>query len=160
AITSIDNRRVTTSFRDFFLAMDSALRTSLRQLSAVSSEKRIAQLSLGLHLRNNQNLECLYHGPFNLRKYPGILHRRKSPIHTDPETRLRRGETIFWKLKTAIWCLLEGLGESISMKRIGKVVLFTAASAFAVFPLLSQTPSKPSFEVISVKPTAPGPNFI
>lgn len=46
------------------------------------------------------------------------------------------------------------------MKRIGKVVLFTAASAFAVFPLSSQTPPKPSFEVISIKPTAPGPNFI
>jgi uncharacterized protein (TIGR03435 family) len=46
------------------------------------------------------------------------------------------------------------------MKRIGKIVLFTTASAFAVFPLLSQTPKKPSFEVTSVKPTAPGPNFI
>jgi len=46
------------------------------------------------------------------------------------------------------------------MNRIGRVLLFTAASAFAVFPLLSQTPPKPSFEVISVKPTAPGPNFI
>jgi uncharacterized protein (TIGR03435 family) len=39
-------------------------------------------------------------------------------------------------------------------------VLFTAASALAVFPLLSQTTKKPSFEVISIKPTAPGPNFI
>jgi uncharacterized protein (TIGR03435 family) len=46
------------------------------------------------------------------------------------------------------------------MKTIGKVVLFSAASVFAAFPLLSQTPPKPSFEVISVKPTAPGPNFI
>jgi uncharacterized protein (TIGR03435 family) len=46
------------------------------------------------------------------------------------------------------------------MKRIGKIVLFTAASAFAAFPLLSQTKPKPSFEVTSVKPTAPGPNFI
>src|SRR3954471_14106658 len=51
-------------------------------------------------------------------------------------------------------------GELIQMKRIGKLVLLTAASAFAAFPLLSQTPPKPSFEVISIKPTAPGPNFI
>jgi uncharacterized protein (TIGR03435 family) len=43
------------------------------------------------------------------------------------------------------------------MKRIGNFVLFTAASALVVFPLLSQTKAKPSFDVISIKPTAPGP---
>lgn len=32
--------------------------------------------------RNNQNLECLHDGPFNLRKSPAILHRRKSAIHS------------------------------------------------------------------------------
>jgi len=43
------------------------------------------------------------------------------------------------------------------MKRFGRVVLFAAASAFAVLPLLSQTPTpKPSFEVTSIKPSAPG----
>jgi uncharacterized protein (TIGR03435 family) len=42
------------------------------------------------------------------------------------------------------------------MKKFGRLVLFTAASAFAAFPLLSQTPPKPSFEVTSIKPSAPG----
>jgi uncharacterized protein (TIGR03435 family) len=48
------------------------------------------------------------------------------------------------------------------MNRPGKVVLMFAAAAFAVVPLLSQTSpkSKPSFEVISIKPTAPNINFI
>ncbi len=42
------------------------------------------------------------------------------------------------------------------MKKIAKVALLIVASAFAVFPLLSQTPvQKPSFEVISIKPSAP-----
>jgi uncharacterized protein (TIGR03435 family) len=64
-------------------------------------------------------------------------------------------ETINGNLVSIKW-----IGGVHSMKRIGKVMLFSAASAFAVFPLLSQTPPKPSFEVISIKPTAPGPNFI
>src|SRR5215475_1576184 len=48
------------------------------------------------------------------------------------------------------------------MNKPGKVVLMLAAAAFAVVPLLSQTSSgpKPSFEVISIKPTAPNQNFI
>jgi uncharacterized protein (TIGR03435 family) len=43
------------------------------------------------------------------------------------------------------------------MKKIGKLILIAGASAFAVMPLVSQTPAsqKPSFEVISVKPGAP-----
>src|SRR5215471_13832615 len=48
------------------------------------------------------------------------------------------------------------------MNQPGKVVLIFAATAFAVAPLLSQTFSgpKPSFEVISIKPTAPSLSFI
>jgi len=48
------------------------------------------------------------------------------------------------------------------MNKPGKVVLMLAATAFAVVPLLSQTaPSpKPSFEVTSIKPSAPNNNFI
>jgi uncharacterized protein (TIGR03435 family) len=48
------------------------------------------------------------------------------------------------------------------MNKSGKVVLLFAAAVFAVVPLLSQTSSgpKPSFEVISIKPTAPNLNFI
>ena len=44
------------------------------------------------------------------------------------------------------------------MKKTGRVVLIVFAFAFAVFPLLSQTPAapKPSFEVVSIKPSAPG----
>ena len=45
------------------------------------------------------------------------------------------------------------------MNKTGKVVLIVFASAFAVFPLLSQTPAttpKPSFEVVSIKPSQPG----
>src|SRR5262245_22192968 len=51
------------------------------------------------------------------------------------------------------------------MQKTGRIALITAAFAFAVIPLLSQTPAqtpatpKPSFEVISVKPGAPGPGF-
>jgi uncharacterized protein (TIGR03435 family) len=42
------------------------------------------------------------------------------------------------------------------MKRTGKIALIIAAFAFAVLPLLSQTaPPKPSFEVISIKPSPP-----
>src|SRR5262249_61574494 len=43
------------------------------------------------------------------------------------------------------------------MKKAGKISLFALALTFAVIPLLSQTaPSgKPSFEVISIKPSAP-----
>src|SRR5262245_44462459 len=46
--------------------------------------------------------------------------------------------------------------------KTGKVMLLVAAFAFAAIPLLSQTPpsSKPAFEVISIKPTAPSQNFI
>ena len=46
------------------------------------------------------------------------------------------------------------------MKKTGKVVFMTAAFAFAVIPLLSQTSPtpKPSFEVISIKPNVPNPN--
>src|SRR5215471_5226902 len=48
------------------------------------------------------------------------------------------------------------------MSQPGKVVLIFAAAAFAVVPLLSQTSPgpKPSFEVISIKPSAPNLNFI
>ena len=43
------------------------------------------------------------------------------------------------------------------MKKMRKVMLFAAAFAFAVIPLLSQTAApKPSFEVISIKPSPPG----
>src|SRR5262245_17114929 len=45
------------------------------------------------------------------------------------------------------------------MKRIRKGILFAAACAFAVAPLLSQT-KKPSFEVVSIKPSAPANNGI
>ena len=47
------------------------------------------------------------------------------------------------------------------MQKIARLALIAAASAFAVIPLLSQTPSpnKPSFEVVSVKPGAPGTGF-
>src|SRR5436853_1967816 len=43
------------------------------------------------------------------------------------------------------------------MRKSGKVVLMVAAFAFAVIPLLSQTSPtpKPSFDVISIKPSAP-----
>src|SRR5262249_5240093 len=41
------------------------------------------------------------------------------------------------------------------MKRTGRIALFIAALAFAVAPLLSQTAPKPSFEVVSIKPSAP-----
>jgi uncharacterized protein (TIGR03435 family) len=44
------------------------------------------------------------------------------------------------------------------VQRIGKRVLITAAFAFAVIPLLSQTTppaQKPSFDVVSIKPSAP-----
>lgn len=48
------------------------------------------------------------------------------------------------------------------MNRLGKVVLMLAAAGFAAAPLLSQTSPtpKPSFDVISIKPTAPNINFI
>src|SRR5204862_6982166 len=44
------------------------------------------------------------------------------------------------------------------MKKIGKLALIVLAFAFAVIPLVSQTtaPQKPSFEVVSIKPSAPG----
>jgi uncharacterized protein (TIGR03435 family) len=44
------------------------------------------------------------------------------------------------------------------MNKAGKVVLMIAAFAVAAVPLLSQAPStaKPSFDVISIKPSAPG----
>jgi uncharacterized protein (TIGR03435 family) len=44
------------------------------------------------------------------------------------------------------------------MKRAGRVLLFLGAMASAVLPLSSQAPAvaKPSFDVISIKPTAPG----
>jgi uncharacterized protein (TIGR03435 family) len=52
------------------------------------------------------------------------------------------------------------------MQKIGRLFLITAAFAFAVIPLLSQTAAqqtpaarKPSFEVISVKQGAPGSGF-
>src|SRR5262245_2129904 len=51
------------------------------------------------------------------------------------------------------------------MQKTGRIALITAAFAFAVIPLLSQTPAqtpatpKPSFEVISVKPGAPAAGF-
>jgi uncharacterized protein (TIGR03435 family) len=43
--------------------------------------------------------------------------------------------------------------------KTGKIVLIIAAFAFAVVPMLSQTSpaQKPSFEVISIKPSAPNP---
>jgi uncharacterized protein (TIGR03435 family) len=42
------------------------------------------------------------------------------------------------------------------MKKTGRIVLIIAAFAFAVIPLLSQTTStKPSFEVVSIKPSPP-----
>jgi uncharacterized protein (TIGR03435 family) len=48
------------------------------------------------------------------------------------------------------------------MKKAGKAALMTAAFAFAVIPLLSQTSPtpKPSFDVISIKPSAPNLNGI
>lgn len=44
------------------------------------------------------------------------------------------------------------------MHHTGRVALLTAAFAFTVFPLLSQTTptQKPSFEVVSIKPSPPG----
>ena len=47
------------------------------------------------------------------------------------------------------------------MQKTGRLILIGAAVAFAVIPLLSQTPEpkKPSFEVVSVKPGVPGPGF-
>jgi uncharacterized protein (TIGR03435 family) len=50
------------------------------------------------------------------------------------------------------------------MKKTGKILLIIAASVFAVIPLPSQTTAapqkpKPSFEVISIKPSAPGPGI-
>ena len=42
------------------------------------------------------------------------------------------------------------------MKKTGRIALLIAASAFTVIPLLSQTtPPKPSFEVVSIKPSPP-----
>jgi uncharacterized protein (TIGR03435 family) len=42
------------------------------------------------------------------------------------------------------------------MKKVGRIALIIAAFAFAVIPLLSQTtPAKPSFEVVSIKPSQP-----
>jgi uncharacterized protein (TIGR03435 family) len=48
------------------------------------------------------------------------------------------------------------------MNKTGKSVLIIASFAFAVVPLLSQTSpaQKPSFEVISIKPSAPNPGGI
>src|SRR5688572_23330488 len=50
------------------------------------------------------------------------------------------------------------------MKPAGKVLLFVASLAFAVAPMLSQTTpqaasSKPSFEVVSIKPSPPNLNI-
>ena len=42
------------------------------------------------------------------------------------------------------------------MRKTGRIALMIAALAFAVIPLLSQTtPTKPSFEVVSIKPSPP-----
>ena len=42
------------------------------------------------------------------------------------------------------------------MKRIGKLGLLAGAFGFAIVPLMSQTAQpKPSFEVVSIKPSAP-----
>jgi uncharacterized protein (TIGR03435 family) len=59
---------------------------------------------------------------------------------------------------TGVYNAMSLRGVDPIMKRTGKVLLLTAAFAFAVIPLLSQTPRapKPSFEVISIKPSAPG----
>lgn len=45
------------------------------------------------------------------------------------------------------------------MDKTMKALLFTAAIGVAALPLLSQTSSgkKPSFEVVSIKPSAPPP---
>ena len=47
------------------------------------------------------------------------------------------------------------------MKKTGRIALMTGALAFAVIPLLSQTSPtpKPSFEVTSIKPSAPNLNI-
>src|SRR5690348_2468408 len=42
------------------------------------------------------------------------------------------------------------------MTRSGSLLLFAATAVFAVAPLSAQTSPKPSFDVISIKPTAPG----
>ena len=49
----------------------------------------------------------------------------------------------------------------LHMKQAGKCVVLAAALGFAVLPLLSQTTPKPklSFDVISIKPSAPGPGI-
>src|SRR6188474_1193958 len=52
---------------------------------------------------------------------------------------------------------LRRLQECISMRKVRKIALMIAASAFAALPLLSQTAApKPSFEVVSIKPSSPG----
>jgi hypothetical protein len=47
------------------------------------------------------------------------------------------------------------------MKKTSTIVSLTAAFAFAVIPLLSQTAPKRSFEVVSIKKSAPnvGPRY-
>src|SRR5215471_14835687 len=42
------------------------------------------------------------------------------------------------------------------MTRTGSILLFITAAVFAVTPQFAQTPSKPSFDVVSIKPTVPG----
>src|SRR5678816_4761626 len=42
------------------------------------------------------------------------------------------------------------------MTKTGSILLFVTAAVFAVAPQFAQTPAKPSFDVISIKPTAPG----
>src|SRR5215467_9698153 len=57
------------------------------------------------------------------------------------------------KLKSGVY----NVGEECPMEKARKVILFLAACTFAVMPLLSQTSTKPkpSFDVISIKPSAP-----
>jgi hypothetical protein len=42
------------------------------------------------------------------------------------------------------------------MTRTGSSLLFAAAAVCAAAPLFAQTPATPSFEVVSIKPIAPG----
>src|SRR4030095_9616306 len=61
---------------------------------------------------------------------------------------------LFLQPTRPIRCLLAR--QEYPMKRIEKVALMVVAFAFAVIPLLSQTTApKPTFEVVSIKPSAP-----
>src|SRR2546428_7364879 len=61
------------------------------------------------------------------------------------------------EIKTAVSITRQGRG-SVRMKNTEKAALIIFALAFAVVPLISQTAAtqKPSFEVVSIKPSAPG----